>query len=56
MSPSLLLKLFVTAALLGFTVTAITLWALRSSLTGLVHVAHRTSAGLPHNRLPLPRE
>jgi hypothetical protein len=56
MNPSLLLKLFVTAVLLGFTVTAITLWALRSSLSGLVHVARRTSAGLPHNRLPLPRE
>ena len=56
MNPSLLLKIFVTAVLLGFTVIAITLWALRSSLSGLVHVAHRTSAGLPHNRLPLPRK
>ncbi len=56
MNPSFLLKVFITAALLGFTVTTITLWALRSSLSGLVHVAHRTSAGLPHNRLPLPRE
>jgi len=56
MNPSLLLKIIVTAALLGFTVTAITLWALRSSLAGMVHVAHRTSAGLSHNRLPLPRE
>jgi hypothetical protein len=56
MNPSLLLKIFVTVALLGFTVTAITLWAVRSSLTGLVRVAHRTAASLPHNRLPLPRQ
>ncbi len=56
MNPSLLLKIFVTAALLGFTITAITIWVLRSSLTSLVQVAHRTSASLPYNRLPLPRK
>ena len=56
MNPSLLLKIFVTAALLGFTVTAITLWAVRSSLTGLVQVAHRTAGILPHNRRPRPRD
>jgi len=57
MNPSLfLLKIFVTAALLSFTVTAITLWVIRSSLTGLVHTTHRTADSLPHIRLPIPRE
>ncbi|GEM_PF-4654270 len=55
MNPSLLLKLFVTAALLGFTLTAITLWVVRFSLGGLVQVASRTTGSLPHNRLPIPR-
>ena len=56
MNPSLLLKLFVTAILLGFTLTAITIWALRLSINGAVSVAHRTAGMLPHNRLPLPRQ
>ena len=56
MNPSLLLKIIFTATLLGLAVTAITLWAIRSSLTGLVQVAHRTTGSLPHNRLTLPRE
>jgi hypothetical protein len=56
MNPSLLLKIFVTTALLSFTVTAITLWVIRSSLTGLVQATHRTADSPPHNRLPIPRE
>ena len=55
MNPSLLLKLFVTAVLLGFTLAAIVLWMLRFSVSGLAQVAHRTAGNLPHNRLPLPR-
>jgi len=53
---SLLLRIFVTAALLGFTASVITLWAIRFSLTGMVQVAHRTAVSLPHTRLPLPRK
>ncbi len=56
MNHSLLLKIFVTAALLGFVVSAITLWVMRSSLTGLVHVAHRTAGSLTYTRLLLPRK
>lgn len=55
MNPSLVLKLFVTAALLGFTLTAIVLWMARFSLSSLVQIANRTAGSLPHNRLPLPR-
>ncbi|GMQ84156.1 MAG: hypothetical protein BMS9Abin06_0918 [Gammaproteobacteria bacterium] len=56
MNYSLLLKIFVTAALLGFTASVITLWAIRSSLAGVVHVAHRTAGSLTYTRLPLPRK
>jgi len=56
MHHSLLLKIFFTAALLGFTASAITLWAIRFSLSGMFQVAHRTAVSLPHTRLPLPRK
>jgi len=56
MSHSFLLKIFITTALLGFTASVITLWAIRSSLTGVIHVAHRTAGSLTYTRLPLPRK
>ncbi len=48
MNPSLLLKLFVTAALLGYLVAALGLWLCRSVLHGLIACAGRGAGYLPH--------
>jgi len=56
MNASLLLKVFITVALLGFILTATTLWAIRFGLAGLVYTAQRTTGRLQHNRLRLPRD
>ncbi len=56
MNYSFLLKIFITTALLGFTASVIALWAIRSSLIGVIHVAHRTAGSLTYTRLPLPRK
>jgi len=53
---SLFLKIFFTVVLLGFAASAITLWVIRSSLSGMIHVAHRSVVSLPHTRLPFPRK
>lgn len=48
MNPSLLLKLFVTAALLSYLASAIALWLCRSTVHGLVSLAGRGASYLPH--------
>lgn len=53
---TLLLKIFITAALLGFTACVITIWVMRAGLAGVIHVAHRATDSLTYTRLPLPRK
>ena len=48
MNPSFLLKLFVTAALLGYLVSALALWLCRSTLLGLAACAGRGVSYLPY--------
>ena len=48
MNPPLLLKLVVTAVLLGYLASVVTLWLCRSTLHGLATLAGRGASYLPH--------